>query len=493
MIIASTAPPRRPRPFSSHGRSATTTPLALPLIVGGGALTVLELLLYLWALIHVRRPARTPSQGAAEDAEAAAAAEVPAAASRLRGPPLRARGRRSVRNRTALGWTGAAVLLGVLLVPVATPAVAAPAKPAGASLTEAQATRIVQAAAAVGSTADKKLDAKALAARFTGAALDLRTAYYAVKAKDKAATSPAVIPTTGAVFKLLEPEASVTWPRTLFATVAQGDSKTIAPIAVALIQNDPRSDYKVAYAMRLTTAPDPAQPPLGPRRRETAGRGHPAARGRTGPARDRVRLRAAEQLEPEREGLPDLGRSAAEGRRAVREEGDRQEARQHRGDHVQGPAGRPERGHRDVDRERRCAVPSARRAVDRQAEAERCHGETTGGTKILSKTSSTSKGIVSVYGYQLLFAVPSAGSNEPIVLLGYDQGLVSAKESDKLAAVPAPPPGGLRGAIDLAPLVARQNQQTAAGRSRVRRAVGGGARQARPVSSSRSATPSSPG
>ena len=51
-----------------------------------------------------------------------------------------------------------------------------------------------------------------------------------------------------------------------------------------------------------------------------------------------------------------------------------------------------------------------------------------GGTKILSKTSSTAKGIVSVYGYQLLFAVPAAGSNKPTVLLGYAQGLVSAKE-----------------------------------------------------------------
>ena len=51
-----------------------------------------------------------------------------------------------------------------------------------------------------------------------------------------------------------------------------------------------------------------------------------------------------------------------------------------------------------------------------------------GGTKILSKTDATGKGISSVYGYQLLFSVPSAGSGKPIVLLGYDQGLVSAKE-----------------------------------------------------------------
>jgi hypothetical protein len=51
-----------------------------------------------------------------------------------------------------------------------------------------------------------------------------------------------------------------------------------------------------------------------------------------------------------------------------------------------------------------------------------------GATAILAKTSSTTKGIASTYGYQLLFSVPPAGSKEPVRLLGYAQGLISAKE-----------------------------------------------------------------
>jgi hypothetical protein len=51
-----------------------------------------------------------------------------------------------------------------------------------------------------------------------------------------------------------------------------------------------------------------------------------------------------------------------------------------------------------------------------------------GATKALAQVGSTGKGIVSTYGYQLLFSVPSAGSNRPVQLLGYAQGLTSAKE-----------------------------------------------------------------
>jgi hypothetical protein len=52
----------------------------------------------------------------------------------------------------------------------------------------------------------------------------------------------------------------------------------------------------------------------------------------------------------------------------------------------------------------------------------------TGATKVLAKTSSTTKGIASTYGYQLLFAVPPATSKSKVELLGYAQGLISAKE-----------------------------------------------------------------
>jgi hypothetical protein len=46
---------------------------------------------------------------------------------------------------------------------------------------------------------------------------------------------------------------------------------------------------------------------------------------------------------------------------------------------------------------------------------------------LLGKTSST-RGITANYGDQLLFYVPPAGSDDPIILLGYAQGLVSAGE-----------------------------------------------------------------
>ena len=52
----------------------------------------------------------------------------------------------------------------------------------------------------------------------------------------------------------------------------------------------------------------------------------------------------------------------------------------------------------------------------------------TGQTRDLSDVDETSKGIASAYGYQLLFSVPAAGEEKPITLLGYSQGLISAKE-----------------------------------------------------------------
>ncbi len=252
VIVASTGAAAAPSDIRVTWPVSTGTPLAVPLIVAGGALAVLGLLLYLWALVHVRRqrgPRRKPPGKMPKRPQPPKyRPQRPTSAA-----PAPERGRRSVRQRVALAGGGvAAVLVGALLVPAAGPALAATTpSTGGASLAEAQANRIVKDAAAVASASDKALDSKTLATRFTGPALELRTAAYTIRKQDKKWTLPAVIPTAGAVLRLVEPEATISWPRTLFATVAQGDSKTVAPVSVALVQNDPRSSYKVQYAVSL--------------------------------------------------------------------------------------------------------------------------------------------------------------------------------------------------------------------------------------------------
>jgi hypothetical protein len=54
--------------------------------------------------------------------------------------------------------------------------------------------------------------------------------------------------------------------------------------------------------------------------------------------------------------------------------------------------------------------------------------ETRGAVKALSGISESEKGVQSVYDYQLLFYIPSAGESGKPTLLGFAQGLVQAKE-----------------------------------------------------------------
>jgi hypothetical protein len=406
----------------------TATPLAVPLIAAGGALAVVGLLLYLWALIHVRKqrgprrkpPAKMPKRPQPPKYRP----QRPASAA-----PVPGRGRRSVRRRTALLWSGAAaVLAGAILVPAAGPAIAAPG-PVGASMTEAQATRIVHDVAAVAAKSDEELDAKTLAARFTGPALELRSAAYRIRARDRKAVLPQAVPVDHAVMKLILPEATDAWPRTLFAVVANGTSTKAAPVALAMIQNDPRSDYQVRYAMTLL--PGATLPSL------------PSA------------LVGAKRLQP---GTPVLevrpDHLAADYGALLRDSGSATAAEfDTRADKLLAAVGEPAKKRiakklgstagitfTDLasDPGSVIAMSTAHAGalvavqLDEQWTVKPKRGGVTvkpsGGTRILSRTSSSANGISSVYGYQLLFSVPSAGSKEPVVLLGYDQGLVSAKE-----------------------------------------------------------------
>jgi hypothetical protein len=398
------------------------------MIVTGSVLALLGLLLYIWALVQVRRrrgPRRKPPKMTKRPQPPRYRPQRPASAA-----PVPERGRRSVRHRTALGVSGGiAVLAGALLVPG--PAGAATGPNDDPSVTEQQATRIVQHVAEVAAKADAKRDADIAEQRFAGSALDLRTAAYAIRDKDRSAKLPQAVPlkVNGATMRLILPEATDTWPRTLFAVVEDPSSRKTPPLALGLVQDDPRSDYKVHYAMSLMPGKElPTLPSV--------------LRGAT-------RLDATTRvLEVEPGNLAaDYGAVLQDSGSATAKEFDLD------GDELVTGVGEAAKKKiakklgdtagitfKDLtsDPSSVLALSTANSGalvavqLDEQWTVKPKRSGVTvrpsGGTRILSKTDATGTGIRSVYGYQLLFSVPSAGSGDPVVLLGYAQGLVSAKE-----------------------------------------------------------------
>ena len=96
----------------------------------------------------------------------------------------------------------------------------------------------------------------------------MRTGNYALRAKDSAEPPPPAIPTaeTGKVVVTLPQQLSVEgqqWPRSIFAIVKNTADKTKAPIALVLIQDSPRDQYKVNYAVQLQPGVNP--PDLAPK------------------------------------------------------------------------------------------------------------------------------------------------------------------------------------------------------------------------------------
>jgi hypothetical protein len=409
-----------------------STPLATPMIVTGSVLALLGLLLYIWALVHLRRrrgPRRKPPQRMPKPP--APPKYRPARPAVVAAP----KGRRSVRNFTALttGVAAGAVLLTGCQGPVA----AAPAPTSmtktvavtSAAVTEQQANRIVANAASVEQQADGALTASTLGARFGGPALALRTAVYTVKKKARKTPLPEAIPTAGADTRVVLPEATHAWPRTLFAVVTAPPSAKRAPVALTLVQATPRDPYRVQYETALVPS---VTLPLLPS----------ALLGATRLAPDTRLLKLAPGALAADYGLllrqskaPIAGAFDTADDPLLKKVGDSAKAQ------VASSLGstakiRFEDGLPDpsavvamatADSGALVAVPLTETWTVKPTKSG-VKVKPSGATEILAKTTSSTKGIASTYGYQLLFSVPPAGSKEPVRLLGYAQGLISAKE-----------------------------------------------------------------
>lgn len=266
LIVASDGVKPAPTEISISWRVDNGTPWAGPLILGGAVLLLIGLVLYILALLHLRR-----SRGPRRNVPRPRLPRLPRPprpralkASEITGP------RKSINRFAVLipvltisglvlsgcsadFWPGsAAPAPGATPVASATPGasdVPAAAAPAPAAVTVPQLERIVAKISKVATEADAALDADSLSARFAGPALEQRLANYKIRAVAADVPPSAAIPASPLVLTL--PQQTESWPRTVMTVIQDADTTSVAPTALVLSQETPRDKYLVEYAVQL--------------------------------------------------------------------------------------------------------------------------------------------------------------------------------------------------------------------------------------------------
>ncbi|QTX04506.1 hypothetical protein [Agromyces archimandritae] len=124
------------------------------------------------------------------------------------------------------------------------------AKPA---VTSAQLERILADVSKTAQASDEELSAEKLKARFTGPAMQVRDANYRIRTV--LPDQPAAVSIPAEPVKVVLPQQASAWPRNAFVVVETEDEKT-PPTAMMLTQADPRSNYKVVYAVAMAAEPE---------------------------------------------------------------------------------------------------------------------------------------------------------------------------------------------------------------------------------------------
>lgn len=117
-----------------------------------------------------------------------------------------------------------------------------------AAVTVRQFDRILDDTREVVAAADEALDATVAAERLGGPLLAAREVSYQVRSEDGSLAAPTGIP-DGDV-RLLLPQQTETWPRSVLAVVGWED-ETQAESALVFTQESPREDYRLVYQYRL--------------------------------------------------------------------------------------------------------------------------------------------------------------------------------------------------------------------------------------------------
>lgn len=433
LIIASDGSAPAPTTVGLSWPQSNSTPLAGPLLVAGCVFLLLGLVLLVLGLVHAKRsrgPRRKP----------------PALPT---GTPKKAiKASHSRRRKSSMVFAPIAVLSCVALsgcsseywpqfsadslIPTATPTPTLAANTADQVarepvVTEAQFTRILEKISETTTQADTASNADVLATRFEGPAFDLRKSNYGIRASFPSYPAPQAIPNNPP--SLVLPQATDVWPRTVFAIVKNSADATVAPLSLMLVQETPRTNYKVYYAIPLepqTTVP-------------------PVASAANGTAR----------LAPDTKLLSMTPDAAAAGYADLLSVGSQSPTFakfEATGDTLRTSVGVDYKTAQKANLPSTASITFGKAAAPGQSialatiqsgaivavnvrESEVVKPVQTGATvspegavKAASGVTRTAKGTEAIYDYQLLFYVPSAEDNSPVRLLGFAQGLLSAKE-----------------------------------------------------------------
>lgn len=436
VLIASDGVAAAPATVRLSWPVSNATPWAGPLIAGGILLLVVGLVLYLLGLNNLRK-SRGPRR---KGITAGPGLEQTAKPPRRRRRSRRVRARSSVRVGVPLLLVSGLLLSGcsanywpdltaagetpeptdsAAVVPETSGDTAAP------SVTVAQLERIITRVSAVATEADADRNSELASTRFTGAALQERQANYTTRGKVSDYAVPATIPSSPLLLSL--PQATDVWPRSVFTVVGdQADTETPL-VALMLQQEDPRSNYKVAYAVSLepnATIPESAPasigaafiPPDSPlmlvapselaaQYTDVIAKGaeseFAASFSETDPFRDLI----AQDRKAKTDGLPSTASIDF-----VAQAGDSD------------PLGLS-------------TISSGAIVAVSMTEGETVKPTETGAVVKLAGAvaalvgvDETAKGAEVQYADQLLFYVPPADSTDQVVLLGFSQSLISAKE-----------------------------------------------------------------
>ena len=432
-----------------------STPWAGPLLVGGALVFLAGFALLFSGFMHHRR-----SRGPRRNLPKGPRGRLPSAPK----PPSIRRSQVS-GGRRAIGRARRVALVPLLLVPAVAltacspdywprfdqpPASTAPASesalPTEEPETEAdedaaamepavtvpQMERIMRRVAVFTNDADTALDATALTERFDGPALAARQANYAIRATLPEHPAPVAIP--AAPLTLTLPQSVEGWPSSgrMVLTIAQNSNDpTVAPTALVMQQATPRDNFKIVYAVSL--APDADVPLVAP-----ASIGAPLISpefkglvlppGQIAAAYADLLLKGdtsefATLFDPEGDVL--LEQLGVTGQQAIRD------ALPPTADiafsNAVGASPTVALATNDSGALVSVSIEQTERVTPND-------GGTIGfeagapGAALSGFTEKSAKGVQRVIGVQLLFYVPSVGSEEQIRLLGWSENLIGASE-----------------------------------------------------------------